>query len=485
MPATVMLAVTRGALRGRTFEFAERTTCILGRARDCEPRLPDDDSHRTVSRHHCLLDINPPDIRIRDFGSLNGTYLNGAKIGQRAAYQSPEEAAGAMFPEHDLGDGDEVRLGDTVFRVSVVTAAYCDDCENEIPEHERNPGDDRCAACRAAAVRKPANPTPILVPSRCAACGRDVSSAAKPHTGGDLCARCAGNPELVLDFLFQLANSGDHDLSAIRGYRVRRELGRGGMGAVYLARDDATGRDIALKVMLPQVAVHRDARTRFLREIDVTKGLRHRHIATLHDAGTSHGTFFLTLEYCPGGSLDQLVAQRDGRLSVYEAVRIAGQVLDGLGHAHQRKIVHRDLSPQNILLQDETAEVAKITDFGLAKAFDQAGLSGLTRTGTMAGKPVFMPRQQVINFKHTQPDVDVWALAACLYWTLTGTYPRDFPARKDPWQVVLQTGAVPIRERNRNLPAGLADVIDHALRDQPTIGFSSAAELRDAIENSL
>ncbi|MBV9125107.1 MAG: FHA domain-containing protein, partial [Planctomycetes bacterium] len=83
MPAKVILQVTKGKLQGQEFVFDERTTCILGRADDCNPRLPNDIHHAAISRHHCLLDINPPDIRVRDFGSRNGTFVNGSKIGQR------------------------------------------------------------------------------------------------------------------------------------------------------------------------------------------------------------------------------------------------------------------------------------------------------------------------------------------------------------------------------------------------------------------
>src|SRR5437870_4337936 len=97
----IILIVTEGKLVGQQFVFDERTSCILGRAADCSPRLPNDDDHITISRHHCLLDINPPDIRVRDFGSLNGTYVNGEKIGQRKA----DKAGGALveeFAEYDL-----------------------------------------------------------------------------------------------------------------------------------------------------------------------------------------------------------------------------------------------------------------------------------------------------------------------------------------------------------------------------------------------
>jgi serine/threonine protein kinase len=146
-------------------------------------------------------------------------------------------------------------------------------------------------------------------------------------------------------------------------------------------------------------------------------------------------------------------------------------------------VVHRDLSPHNILLSTggDGVLVAKIGDFGLAKAFDQAGLSGLTRTGTIAGKPSYLPRQQVINFREAAPAVDVWAAAACLYRMLTGASPRDFPAGRDPWQVVLQDPAVPVRRRDPSVPADLAEIVDRALRDDPEIGIQSATELRDLL----
>src|ERR1700683_5442552 len=116
MPAKITLRITQGSLSGIEFAFDESNSCVIGRATDCSPRVPDDSAHRTVSRHHCLLDINPPDIRVRDFGSLNGTYVNGKKIGQREKGTSPEEASDVSFPEHDLKHGDEIQVGDTVFR---------------------------------------------------------------------------------------------------------------------------------------------------------------------------------------------------------------------------------------------------------------------------------------------------------------------------------------------------------------------------------
>ncbi|MFB8138532.1 protein kinase domain-containing protein [Streptomyces parvus] len=435
----------RGRLDPAEYVYDGRATCVIGRSADCSPRLPNDEHHRTVSRHHCLIDINPPDIRIRDFGSLNGTYVNSEKIGQRRQGLTPAEAAGDSYPEHDLSDGDEIRIGETVLRVGVTRA----------------------------------QPTRVL--GACARCGREVGDLG--GEGEVLCAACQSEPAAVLKLLLDQAKGGRVDLKAIQGYTVLRELGRGGMGAVYLARHETTGAQVALKVMLPKIAANSTARARFLREVGLTRALRHPHVVALHDAGFANGTFYLTTEYCTGGSLDRLLAERGGRLPVEEAVPLTLQALRGLEHAHDQGVIHRDLTPSNILL--DGSMTAKIADFGIGKAFDQAGLSGLTRTGATAGKPMFMPRQQVVNFRKAPPAVDVWALAACLYHALTGKTPREFPPGKDPWQVVLQEPAVPIRRREPGVPAPLADVIDQALRERPEIGFRSAADFRTALEQAM
>jgi pSer/pThr/pTyr-binding forkhead associated (FHA) protein len=115
----VSLTVTQGLLRGKVFAFRDRTFGAIGRAEDCLLRLPCDFAHQDASRHHCLLDIDPPEIRVRDLGSRNGTYVNGTKIGQRRPGLPPEAVSPHSMAERPLEDGDELRVGSTVFRVSV------------------------------------------------------------------------------------------------------------------------------------------------------------------------------------------------------------------------------------------------------------------------------------------------------------------------------------------------------------------------------
>jgi eukaryotic-like serine/threonine-protein kinase len=277
--------------------------------------------------------------------------------------------------------------------------------------------------------------------------------------------------------LFDCARDGEPGLAAIAGYDLIRRLGRGGMGAVYLIRHTETGRQAALKLMLPVTVSDHESRLRFLQEADFSARLKHPNIAALHTCGYFDGTFFFTLEYCPGGSLDQLLKERKGPLPVDEAVALIGQALEGLSYAHAEHVMHRDLSPHNILL----ADVPKISDFGLAKSFAQNGLSGFTHSDVTAGKPYFMPRQQAVNFKRSAPSVDLWAMAATLYYCLTGAYPRDFTPKRDLWLTILEKPAVPIRHRAPSLPEPLAEVIDYALTETPGFGFDTCAEFRQAL----
>jgi serine/threonine-protein kinase len=504
MPAKVTLTANEGPLAGQEFAFEERTTCIIGRGQDCYPCVPDDRNPPLISRHHCLLDINPPSIRIRDLGSLNGTRVNGALIGQRQQGQATQKGQELPLPELDLHDGDEIGLSDTVFRVGTSAAPICRACGTEIPKEltaaaERTPGAYLCARCRQTIAADNAGP-PLFQPAVCAECGREVAEEIASQCAVEyVCTSCQENPLGVVKRLLQLALDGEPLLAPIQGYEILRELGKGGMGAVYLARHRETGEEVALKLMLPHVAADARACQMFLREVENTRALRHANIVRLLEAGCSHGTFFFAMEYCDGGSVGQLIEERGGRLAIEEASAIILQALAGLEYAHQaevpavklrdgsvgrgRGLIHRDLKPQNLYLCGSGAtRITKIGDYGLSKAFDLAGLSGQTRTGEKAGTPHFMPRQQVLDFRCARPEVDVWAIAATLYFMLTGLFPRDFPKGKDPWQVMLESQAIPIRQRDPSIPPKLAAVIDEALIDNPSIPFKSATELREKLE---
>jgi len=451
----VTLSVVEGPGTGVRYRYEERAVAIVGRADDCDPRIDESDSKQLVSRHHCLFDINPPDIRVRDFGSLNGTYVNEEEIGRREVGQSPEEGARLTFPERDLVDGDQVRLGNTVIQVSIT-------------------------------VPPPSTLAGTQEPTACTSCGGPLNGDPQGTSGDAVCARCQADRGAAIDELLRrFAPSAEDALPEIPGYELVKKLGDGGQGVVYLARHQASGELVAVKMLWAKGAVRERSRAMFEREIVNIKSLDHPNVVSFRESGRVGAAWFFTSEYCAAGSIDDLM-DTEGLLPPGRAVPMMLEALEGLGHAHAVGLVHRDIKPGNILLARRGRDlVAKLADFGLSKAFDQAGLSGMTMTGSVGGTMPFMARPQLIQYKYAKPDVDVWSMAASLYFMLTGEYARDFGKRDDPIRVVLDKDPVPIRERDPNIPHRLAAVIDEALIDRPAITVTSAAELSAALRRAM
>lgn len=276
---------------------------------------------------------------------------------------------------------------------------------------------------------------------------------------------------------------------------VERELGRGGMGVVYEAVHGESGQRRALKVIQESTKAAA-AVARFSREVRVCLTLRHPHVVRMDgverlesgadDLAGESALCGLVLELCEDGSLADRV-NHEGPLPPREAVALFDGVLEGLAYVHQEHgIVHRDIKPHNILLArgSDGRTAAKLADFGLAKAYESAGLSGLTPTGAVMGTPAFMPRAQLINFKYATPEVDIWSVAASIYHVVTGARPRDLPPGRDPWLAVATSPVVPAGKRGIPLPSRLCEVLDHALSDEPGGGFRTAEALRAALNGS-
>jgi eukaryotic-like serine/threonine-protein kinase len=204
---------------------------------------------------------------------------------------------------------------------------------------------------------------------------------------------------------------GDH-------YRLLRELGHGGMATVYLADDLRHGRQVAVKVLRPELGVVLGP-DRFIREIRVAAALNHPHILPLHDSGEAGGRLFYVMPYVRGGSLRQRIAA-DGQLSVDEAVRLVRQVASALEHAHSHGLIHRDIKPENILLHEAEAMV---TDFGIALAAGNEQ-ERLTQTGLMVGTPEYMSPEQAAGERALDARSDVYSLGCVLYELLAGTPPH-------------------------------------------------------------
>ncbi|HTU23769.1 MAG TPA: serine/threonine-protein kinase, partial [Pirellulales bacterium] len=237
---------------------------------------------------------------------------------------------------------------------------------------------------------------------------------------------------------------------------------------------------------VPKVAVGEKSRARFLREIDLLRNLRHPQICALLDLGAVDYSFFFIMDYCSGGSLAELVKNQGGRLKLNVALPLLRQSLVALEYAHEQGIVHRDLKPENILLHQHSARwEARIADFGLAKQFEQAGLSGMTVTGAFGGTFEYMPREQLTDFRSVRPTCDIWSIAATFYRVLTGASARPQGPGRDAMEVVLRDEAVPIRQVDPAIPPPLAAVIDRALAADGAARFPAAGAMREAFDQAI
>src|SRR6266853_2466309 len=204
-------------------------------------------------------------------------------------------------------------------------------------------------------------------------------------------------------------------------YVIERELGRGGMATVYLARDLKHARPVALKVLHPELAATLGPE-RFLREVQLTARLQHPHILTVHDSGEAAGRLWFTMPFVEGESLrDRL--RRERQLPVDDALRIATEAARALDYAHHHGVVHRDIKPENILLTGDGSTL--VADFGIARAL--GGDDGLTQTGFAVGTPAYMSPEQAAGDKTLDARTDVYSLASVLYEMLAGEAPWTGP----------------------------------------------------------
>ncbi len=260
-------------------------------------------------------------------------------------------------------------------------------------------------------------------------------------------------------------------------YELLGELGRGGMGAVYRARQVALNRTVALKMILAGTMASEDQQKRFESEARAAARVQHPHVVTVYESGRTNGLPYLVMPYVEGESL--AVRLRRGPLDVNEAVRLIAAVARAVAALHAAGIVHRDLKPSNVLL--DRAGEPYVTDFGLAKLVE--GDSQVTQSGTILGTPAYMaPEQAIGRAKDVGPAADVYALGAILYELLTGRPPvvADMPI--DAILAVLEREPPPPRSLNQKLPRVLERVVLQCLDKEPSRRFASATVLAEALE---
>jgi tetratricopeptide (TPR) repeat protein len=268
------------------------------------------------------------------------------------------------------------------------------------------------------------------------------------------------------------------DWPVVPGYEIQEELGRGGMGVVYKARQVALDRVVALKVILHGHHAGARARNRLRREAEAIARLQHPGVVQIYEVGEHAGLPFLSLEFCGGGSLAQRIADRPQPSR--QAAETVATLARAVQAAHDRGVVHRDLKPANVLFTDQGA--LKVTDFGLARRLDA---HGPTQTGAILGTPSYMAPEQARGEKQVGPAADIWALGAVLYKLLTARPPFQGETPMDTILQVLDDEPVPVRRLQPKVPRDLETICHRCLRKNVARRYSRAADLADDLDRFL
>jgi serine/threonine protein kinase/Tfp pilus assembly protein PilF len=267
-------------------------------------------------------------------------------------------------------------------------------------------------------------------------------------------------------------------------YRIESQLGAGGMGVVYRARDSRLGRTVAVKVLGEQLLSDPTARERFLREARTASALNHPHICTVHEVGEADGQVFIVMEHVEGKPLRELVPV--GGFPVETAIRYGIQIADALAHAHEHNIVHRDLKTANVVVTPEGR--AKVLDFGLARRVPRTvteeeatgSVDSLTEAGVIVGTVHYMA-PETLQAGPADARTDLWALGVILYEMVSGKLPFEGRTLFEVTAKILQESPPPLPPR---VPAGLAAIIQRCLAKEPGQRYQRASEVRAALETA-
>jgi serine/threonine-protein kinase len=263
-------------------------------------------------------------------------------------------------------------------------------------------------------------------------------------------------------------------------YQLEREIGRGAMGIVYLGRDTAINRMVAIKA-IPLASEFSDAelveaRSRFFREAETAGRLNHPNIVTIYDVGEERGLAYIAMEYLKGRHLSDY-AKSDSLLEPRKVLEVIGRTAEALGFAHKQQVVHRDIKPAN-LMYDSSTDILKITDFGIARLSG----AGSTRTGIVLGTPSFMSPEQ-LEGRTVTGHSDLFSLGVSLFQLLTGQLPFTADSMTGLMQQIAEAPHPPLRAYRPDLPACVESIVDRALAKNPDARYDSGAHMAAALED--
>jgi len=391
---------------------------VIGRSADSVIQIHDS----KISRHHCEIRCTPDGYFVRDLGSKNGTFVNGARITEARLRNN---------------DRIQVGLGHLLFR-----------CE----AHE-----------------EPEGPGPQVAPPHlCASCGKtiplDALGSARQTQSRVYCGPCvAACPLLGL---------------VVGRYEIVQPIGKGSIGAVFKADQLSMGRLVALKLLFEELTGNAEAIGRFLRDARSSGQISHPNIIRIYDMNQADGRYFISMEYAQGGDLGSAL-QRQGPLPVRQVIEHMATACGALAHAHGAGIVHGNVKPNNLLLTRDG--ILKVADLGLARSLHVAGLSTLSSTSLALGSVLYMAPEQVTDATAADARSDVYALGVTAYRLLTGEFPHQVTSVTELARLFHTQKIRSIRSYRDDCPADLDAAIARAMAPDAARRYQSADEFRDSL----
>lgn len=453
------LRIIKGQCAGYQKIITQPERVLIGREATCDLNIGDP----LLSRQHCLIEFGQNEVKVIDLKSRNGSFVNGRKI-----------------QECTVQPGDEIKIGRHIIHIFSGESAegqgpgdqmsLCSKCGNPISEQEvkslkavRHGGNFYCEKCIAEGIEaQTARSTLVRSPTTLGDSGESPmgSTAQKPG---------------IVPRRQQPTSAMMSVPKAIGNYEILEPLGEGGMGVVYKVRHSFLDTIVALKVIREELAQHSDILKRFLQEAKLGGGLVHPNILRIQDAGEYEGTYFIAMEYFEGKDIASIV-KKSGPITWQTLMPLAVQIADALNHAHQNGVIHRDVKPSNILV-NLPFTVAKMADFGLAKAWHNAGAHQLTSSGQTLGTIQYISPEQLEDSRNVGPQADIFSLGASFYYALAGVPPFGEQPIGTVIHNILNNEPPPLPK----IPGELMKILSKAMSKNKAHRFSTMEEIKNSL----